>query len=704
MRNRDAIRAEARLFEQGLPSNQRKQLGQFFTGVSLGKVLAHLALNDATRTVLDPLAGHGDLLDATWEAAIECGIPLARLDAIEVDRRTADTCRVRLDRMKDGRSDPEQLVIEGDAFEPHIIGRLPEQGYDLVITNPPYVRYQMRTSGAPGCEKRRANLKLIFDRCLSPINAHIWSNLAAGYSGLADLSIPAWLLTAALVKPGGHLAMVVPATWRSRDYADVVRYLLLRCFEVKVVVEDQQPGWFCDALVRTHLVVAKRLDDHTIRASVAARGYCSTAPWLRIAPAVASPESLVGVAFSGDTPEASFAAWTRTNRKKLISGITEDIFDPHKEWAAIWHQSRRRAWLGALEADLAPGALRNLRACSLESTLPHSIQTIISEGFRLCELQTLDQTGIRTGQGLRTGCNAFFYVTAHGMDTNDSVVVETSPLFGNRKFSCPRTALQSVIRGQSEISCLEDNQTVLGRVLDLREWVLPEDAQSYSGESMEQNLFGIFRTMPDQLAAYVCLASTMPANGKCDGVVIPELSAVRTNIRSAKNGRSKPRFWYMLPDFAPRHRPAAFVPRINQNTPWVEANTDRPILVDANFSTFWSPDRSWSRYAIKALMNSSWSRAYMEVVGTPLGGGALKLEATHLRRMLFPKLSNRARAKLNDLGRSLGQDTRENLRDIDQIVLTPFTSASKHSRTTTKLADDLRQLACQLSSLRQRNS
>ena len=103
-------------------------------------------------------------------------------------------------------------------------------------------------------------------------------------------------------------------------------------------------------------------------------------------------------------------------------------------------------------------------------------------------------------------------------------------------------------------------------------------------------------------------------------------------------------------------------------------------------------------------MNSSWSRAYMEVVGTPLGGGALKLEATHLRRMLFPKLSNRARAKLHDLGRSLGQDTRENLRDIDQIVLTPFTSASEHSRTTTKLADDLRKLAHQLSSFRQRNS
>ena len=705
MRDRDKIRAEARLFEQGLPQDQRKRLGQFFTGVPLGKVLAHLALDDDTRTVLDPLAGHGDLLDATWEAAIECGISLARLDGIEVDEQTAETCRVRLDRLKDCGSGPEQLVIEEDAFDPRTIERLPEQAYDLVITNPPYVRYQARTPDTPGADKTRENLKLIFDRRLPSVDAHIWNSLAAGYSGLADLSVPAWLLTAALVKPGGHLAMVVPATWRSRDYADVVRYLLLRCFEVMVIVEDQQPGWFCDALVRTHLVVAKRLDDDASRAVTESHGYPSIVPWLRIAPVAASSRSLVGTAFSDDTPEASFAAWTRTDRKKPITGISEGIFDPHKEWATIWHQSRRKAWFGALEANLGPRVLRNVSGCSLEGALPHAIQTMVSEGFRSCELQVLDQIGIKIGQGLRTGCNAFFYVTFHSVDTDGITVVETSDLFGNRRLSCPKDTLQSVIRRQSDIGCLDGNQTVLGRVLDLREWVLPEDAQSHNSESLEQNFFGeSCRVMPDQLAAHVRLAATIPANGKCDGVLIPDLSAVRTNIRSAKGGNSKPRFWYMLPDFAPRHRPAAFVPRINQDTPWVEVNADEPVLVDANFSTFWSPEGSWSRYAIKALLNSSWSRAYMEAIGTPLGGGALKLEATHLRRMLLPKLANSVKVKLHELGQSLSRDAQEKLKDIDQLVLAPFVSTNEHNRTIQDLADDLRQLARRLSSFRQKVS
>ena len=66
---RDSARATARLYESTLPAEQRKALGQFFTGLPLGKLLAHLSLDSGTKTVLDPMAGHGDLLDAVWEAA-----------------------------------------------------------------------------------------------------------------------------------------------------------------------------------------------------------------------------------------------------------------------------------------------------------------------------------------------------------------------------------------------------------------------------------------------------------------------------------------------------------------------------------------------------------------------------------------------------------------------------------------------------------
>ena len=139
---RDRARAAARVYEAALPTAQRKMLGQFFTGVPLGKLLAHIALDSSTATVLDPMAGHGDLLDATWEAAEDRGIVIERLDGIEIDERTASVCRERLTRIVGTHKSPLQHVLTGSAFDLGVVNQLRRGGYDLVITNPPYVRYQ----------------------------------------------------------------------------------------------------------------------------------------------------------------------------------------------------------------------------------------------------------------------------------------------------------------------------------------------------------------------------------------------------------------------------------------------------------------------------------------------------------------------------------------------------------------------------------
>src|SRR5580698_3724441 len=82
LENRAAARAVAQKYGETLPAEQRKRLGQYFTGLRLGRILAYLAVESQTRTVLDPMAGHGDLLDCAGEAANESGITLNRLDGI----------------------------------------------------------------------------------------------------------------------------------------------------------------------------------------------------------------------------------------------------------------------------------------------------------------------------------------------------------------------------------------------------------------------------------------------------------------------------------------------------------------------------------------------------------------------------------------------------------------------------------------------
>lgn len=702
--DRNRIRIEAREYEEALPLQQRKELGQYFTGLPLGKVLAHLALDSDTRSVLDPMAGHGDLLDATWESATERGINLDRLDGIEIDEATAAKCRSRLTEMASANELPLRRVIGADAFDIGAIEALGIRSYDLVITNPPYVRYQSRKGNGAEAGKIRFGLSAIVSSRFDTTEAELWKELTENYSGLADLSVPAWLLAATLVRPGGRLALVAPATWRSRDYADVIRYLLLRCFALEYIVEDQQPGWFSDALVRTHLIVARRLTQEEIFEPVEARKQFPEPLWIQVAPIAGTATSLVGAGFAKCYPEREFAAWVRNGCEAERCGIRFDRFDLKGEWKELRTRIRRRKWFRKLETESEdlPLFATTRESCSI--TVPDVLREVLPKDFSATKLMTLESAGIQVGQGLRTGCNKFFYVTERGSSRNGMVRVESSSLFGQYEFSVPADAVKPVLHRQSEM-VLENGCVPAGRVLDLNGWVLPEDFSAVVASEAAYAACGDTppRIMPDELAAYVRKAgATVLATGTGDAKPIPELSAVRTNIRIPRSSRVTPRFWYMLPKFAARHIPAAFVARINHGLPWVEANIQPPLIIDANFSTFWAGAEDWTPHALKALLNSAWCRAFMEAQGTSLGGGALKLEATHLRRMGIPILSERAKAKLTAEGQKLTKTSAKIQSRIDEIVLDALLSGDFAVASSARLARDLIDRATNLSSARRR--
>ncbi len=698
---REVIRAAARSFEQGLPRGKRKRLGQYFTGLRLGKLLAHLALTANTRTILDPMAGHGDLLDACAEAASERDLVLDHLDGIEIDETTAIFCRRRLDQVA---PDTPHQIVRGSAFESQTLTRLPLRSYDLVITNPPYVRYQSQTGAGGQGQVSRDGLLEFIDRNLSGAEKSIWTTLAKGYSGLADLSVPAWLLSALLVKPGGRLALVVPATWRSRDYGDVIRYLLLRCFELEVIVEDTQPGWFSDALVRTHLIVAKRLPEKRIIETLTTRTEWAVARWLQVSPTAASDKSLVGTAFNGPHPEMVFARWLEKRAPNEHTGIHIRKFSLEKEWSSISSRAVRRGWYRGLEGI----AERNLPLFSglhhaPAVDVPEAVRQLLGSGVAGDAFSTLTDAGIEVGQGLRTGCNSFFYLDAIDGVSADRVRVKSSRAYGNREFVVPAAALLPVVRRQSELSHLQRGELPPGRVLDLRHWVLPEEFKivEAAADTYHARAETVPSIMPEPLAAYVRLAATHIPEGLSSGKMTPELSAVRTNARAHRPGIATPRFWYMLPDFTARHLPTALVPRVIQGAPCVELNLNPPILIDANFSTFWATDQRWSGPAIKALLNSTWCQLLMETVGTPMGGGALKLEASHLRHMPIPKLSTVRRNELALAGEGLAEQNEKARREVDTIVLTAL-SPNRSPETVRQLGHAMAERAKSLRRMRLR--
>ena len=472
-----------------------------------------------------------------------------------------------------------------------------------------------------------------------------------------------------MVRPGGRLALVAPATWRSRDYADAIRYLLLRCFSLEFIVEDTQPGWFSDALVRTHLIVARRLDVRDTREPLHSRTEFSTVKWLRIAPDAASKDSLVGGAFEGPSPEADFAAWARNENAPPAYGIEVRQFDLRKEWTVLRSRITRQRWYRSLEDGGDDLPLFAMPGEVVSAALPDTLRDLLPPHAMPQALNSLDDEGIRVGQGLRTGCNPFFYVSAIGPAKAGMVTVKLSGQFGGTEIAVPSDAVRPVLRRQSEMEFLERGAQPPGGVLDLRSWVLPEDAECAAQPGSANAASGqtSLRVMPDELAVFVRRAATQRLNGS--DKLIPDLSAVRTNVRKPAKGNGTARFWYMLPDFAPRHLPAAFAARILHSSPWVECNCDPPVLIDANFSTFWAPEGGWTRFSLKALLNSVWCRTFMEALGTPMGGGALKLEATHLRQMRVPCLGEEAKASLDEAGRRLSKNVHDAQVQINAIVL-----------------------------------
>jgi len=639
------LRWELRAFELSLPREKRKRLGQFFTEPAVARLIAALCIRSPKTRVLDPMAGHGSLLDAAAER-IAMTNGHADLFGVEIDLDTARLCQSRMAACVHEYRQRSVHVTCGSAFsEPvwHDLGA--DERFDLVIGNPPYVRYQ--TSKGTRDEVRNA-LRRIAERYAPEVERDLWRTLIDGYSGLADLSVPSWILCSILCQEHGLLALVVPRTWMNRDYARLIRYMQLRFFEPLFLVEEHGVGWFEDAVVPTTLVVSRRLPPDAVLVPLHARGDCGNA-MLRIGIPVSAGKgdaSLVANAFPGPDPEGAFAAWAAGNAAPLAP------FSVQRETLA----DQRSRVLAAVRSDTWARSAEGGFRVATSSARPDARSLIPAPFARALHfppdpnLVTLTTAGVKIGQGLRTGCNAFFYVDeVDAAPDAESVTVRVSNLFKSRTFDVPRAVLRPALRRQSEVTAFRLRTELLrGRVLDLRQWLLPEDDDALQG-----HLFPSRRShrMPEVLAHHVRTAAITTMGRDGQAAPIPQLSAVAPNERT--NDAGPRRRWYMLPDFAPRHLPLAFVPRVNDGTPWFVGNAAEPVLVDANFSTLYDRGALPTLPALLAILNSTWVRTCCEAIGSPMGGGALKLEATHLREVPIPLPRPECLEKLDRLGEAL---------------------------------------------------
>ncbi len=636
---------------------RRKRLGQYFTGDRLARLLVALSRPRRLRSAVDPMAGSGDMLAAVRDAA-----PGADLAGVELDPVALEACASRFQRGAAGRPH----LVRGSAFDWETLSRLPRHAYDLVITNPPYVRYQSLAEpsgveGIPSGDEVRRGLRdaACNLECRDEEDREIFLSLIENYSGLSDLAVPSWILCSMLVGAGGTLAMVVPESWLNRDYALTIHYLLLKFFRIRLVVEDEGRAWFDSAQVKTTLLVADRMPR-----AADLRGACEGQSYLHVTvpAAAADGRSVVGGLFPDEAdPDAALA--------ETLARVGAGAAPPEG-----LHVMRRS--LSDKLSDLLAGASRSKWFASCEPKHREGRPELSDDGARLPQalldllpaernsFTTLGALGVSVGQGLRTGANDFFYADLLD-EGGETCLLAPGKSLGVTEVEVPRNALAPVLRKQREAQqggYVLDPTALRGRVLILDGYVHPDDLNGAGADTGRE-------VMPPELAFYVAAAAVTNVGTDESPRFVPRLSAVRTN--ASKAGARRARFWYMLPPLARRHVPDLFVARVNHLHPKVMLNARDAAVVDANFSTLWvEGEESPEPAALLALLNSSWAVASMELTAAVMGGGALKLEASHLRRLPVPNLAPAQWARLSDLGRELaaGGEAVGALDDIDRLV------------------------------------
>lgn len=237
---------------QRLTAARRKDLGAFYTPPALSDFAAAWAIRDAGAKALDPGCGDAAFLlsAARRMRALGASSEQARsqLAGVDLNRDAIETAALELGRIGVGRP----KLVESDFFlvsSPGQRGAVIEP-VDALLGNPPYVRYQLFRE-----EGRKAGLRAALRAgVLLPELSSSWA--------------PYVVHATTFLRPGGRLALVLPAELLHVGYAAAVRELLRReLAELTIVTFEEKV--FPGALEEVVLVLgvkAAGAGDGTLRA------------------------------------------------------------------------------------------------------------------------------------------------------------------------------------------------------------------------------------------------------------------------------------------------------------------------------------------------------------------------------------------------------------------------------------------------------
>lgn len=226
--------------EETLLINDRKRLGQYNTPFQLSSQIASYVLNmmgKANLSVFEPAVGSGSFLSALLEIGSEKEIVFSELEGIDIDQKYLSIAETVFGNI-------EGVFLNNADF----FNFSTEKKYDLVISNPPYVRHH--------------KLDKEFKRNYSK---QIKEKFGITVSGLADLYIYFTILSHTFIKDDGFGVWLLPSEFLDVKYGDSLKKYLLNNVELLQIHRyDPNKSMFNDAEITSCVVIYKKRQPSSI--------------------------------------------------------------------------------------------------------------------------------------------------------------------------------------------------------------------------------------------------------------------------------------------------------------------------------------------------------------------------------------------------------------------------------------------------------
>lgn len=192
--------------------NSNKLRGGYYTPQAISDFVCTWAITKPTQRVLEPSCGDGNFVESAIKRFIELGIDPRRLqgqlNGIELIKEEAEKAKARAARYGLNST----TIIKSDFFN-YISSANGNSHYDVVVGNPPFIRYQ----NFPEAHREKA-FEMMQQIGLNP-------------NKLTNIWVPFLVISASILNKGGKLGMVIPAELFQVKYAADTRVFLANYFE-----------------------------------------------------------------------------------------------------------------------------------------------------------------------------------------------------------------------------------------------------------------------------------------------------------------------------------------------------------------------------------------------------------------------------------------------------------------------------------------